>query len=83
MGEMLASFEARLAHGRRLFFDKGKPRRTGEPPSSARGSDPGPRPAHHDERVLTPSRQTTQTVTERNRRLRRLRPARDGERAPP
>ena len=72
MGEMLASFEARLAHGRRLFFDKGEaPAGLVSAPvirSWERSLGHGLRT--HDERVLTPvSRQTTQTVTERNRRL--------------
>ncbi len=72
MGEMLASFEARLAHGRRLFFDKGEaPAGLVSAPvirSWERSLGHGLRT--RDERVLTPvSRQTTQSVTERNRRL--------------
>ena len=72
MGEMLASFEARLAHGRRLFFDRGEaPAGLVSTPvirSWERSLGHGLRTS--DERVLTPvSRQTAQTVTERNRRL--------------
>ena len=72
MGELLASFEARLAHARQLFFERGQnPAGLVSAPtirSWERSLEYGLRTG--DERVLTPvSRQEAQIVTERNRRL--------------
>ena len=72
MGELLASFEARLAHARQLFFERGQnPAGMVSAPtirSWERSLEYGLRTG--DERVLTPvSRQEAQIVTERNRRL--------------
>ena len=68
MGELLASFEARLAHARQLFFERGQnPAGLVSAPtirSWERSLEYGLRTG--DERVLTPvSRQEAQIVTER------------------
>ncbi|WP_374247104.1 sigma-54-dependent Fis family transcriptional regulator [Zoogloea sp.] len=72
MGQQLAAFEARLAQGRRQFFERGQsPAGLVSAPvvrSWERSRDHGLRTG--DERVLSPvSRHLAQAVAERNRRL--------------